>query len=320
MLVTGAGGFIGSHLAERLVELNARTRAFVRYNAQGSWGWLDSSVYRTSMEVVAGDITDRDSIRDAMRGVDVVFHLAALISIPYSYHAPVSYLRTNVEGTLNVVQAARELGIARVVHTSTSEVYGSARYFPIDEQHPLQGQSPYSASKMGADKIAEAFQLSYQVPIVTVRPFNTFGPRQSARAVLPAIITQCLTGDTVRLGSLTPSRDWSYVENTVDGFLAAGDAPDAIGRTINIGSGREITVRAAAEMIAARIGRTARIEEDEQRVRPAGSEVDRLLADTSLAHSLLGWAPRVSFERGLELTIEWIQANLEKYRPGVYVL
>ena len=318
--MTGAGGFIGSHLAERLVELDARTRAFVHYNAHGSCGWLDGSVYRSDMEVIAGDITDRDTVRDAMRGVDVVFHLAALIAIPYSYRAPASYVRTNVEGTLHIVQAARELGVARVVHTSTSEVYGTARYVPIDEQHPLQGQSPYSASKIGADKIAEAFHFSFQVPIVTVRPFNTFGPRQSARAVLPTIITQCLAGDTVRLGRVTPTRDWSYVGNTVDGFLAAGEEPGAIGRTINLGSGQEISVGAAAELIAARIGRTIRVEQDDDRVRPADSEVDRLLADTTLARSLLGWSPRIGFERGIDLTIEWIQANLDRYRPGVYVL
>ena len=318
--MTGAGGFIGSHLAERLVELDARTRAFVHYNAHGSCGWLDGSVYRSDMEVIAGDITDRDTVRDAMRGVDVVFHLAALIAIPYSYRAPASYVRTNVEGTLHIVQAARELGVARVVHTSTSEVYGTARYVPIDEQHPLQGQSPYSASKIGADKIAEAFHFSFQVPIVTVRPFNTFGPRQSARAVLPTIITQCLAGDTVRLGRVTPTRDWSYVGNTVDGFLAAGEEPGAIGRTINLGSGQEISVGAAAELIAARIGRTIRVEQDDDRVRPADSEVDRLLADTTLARSLLGWSPRIGFERGIDLTIEWIQANLDRYRPGVYIL
>lgn len=320
VLVTGAGGFMGSHLAERLVELGARTRAMVHYNAHNSWGWLDKSPYRSDMHVVAGDVTDRDSVREAMQGIETVFHLAALIAIPYSYQAPVSYVRTNIEGTLNVLQAARDMCTDRIVHTSTSETYGTARYVPMDERHPLQGQSPYSASKIGADKMAEAFHLSFEVPVVTVRPFNTFGPRQSARAVLPTIITQCLTGDVIRLGSTTPLRDWSYVANTVEGFLAASVSPDAVGRTINIGSGHEISVGAAAEVIAARIGRPVRIEQDAARVRPVESEVDRLRADISLAQSLLGWAPHVSFEDGLDLTIEWIRENLERYHPGVYVL
>ena len=321
VLVTGAGGFIGSHLAEKLVELGARTRAMVHYNAQGSWGWLDSSPLKAEMQVVAGDITDRDSVRDAMQGVETVFHLAALIAIPYSYQAPASYVRTNIDGTLNVLQAARDMRTDRVVHTSTSETYGSARYVPMDENHPLQGQSPYSASKIGADKMAEAFHLSFQVPVVIVRPFNAFGPRQSARAVLPTIITQCLGGqEVIRLGSLTPTRDWSYVANTVDGFLAAAGAPNAVGRTINIGSGHEISVAAAAALIVSRIGRSVRIEQDPLRLRPSESEVDRLLADPTLASSLLGWQPQVSFEQGIDLTIDWVRANLERYQPGVYVV
>jgi NAD dependent epimerase/dehydratase len=321
VLVTGAGGFIGSHLSEKLVELGASTRAMVRYNARGSWGWLDTSPLKKEMHVVAGDITDRDSVAEAMEGVETVFHLAALIAIPYSYRAPASYVRTNIEGTLNVLQVARELSTERVVHTSTSETYGSAQYVPIDERHPMQGQSPYSASKIAADKMAEAFHLSFEVPVVTVRPFNTFGPRQSARAVLPTIITQCLNGqEVIRLGSITPTRDWSYVANTVDGFLAAAGAADAVGRTINIGSGREISVGDAASLIAARIGRPVRIEQDDVRLRPAMSEVDRLLADTSLASSLLGWQPRVSFEDGIDRTISWVRENLERYQPGVYVV
>lgn len=321
VLVTGAGGFIGSHLAERLVQLGARTRAMVRYNGRGSWGWLDSSPLKDEMQVVAGDITDRDSVRSAMDGVDTVFHLAALIAIPYSYQAPASYVRTNIDGTLNVLQTAREMSTPRIVHTSTSETYGSAQYVPMDERHPLQGQSPYSASKIAADKMAEAFYLSFQVPVVTVRPFNAFGPRQSARAVLPTIITQCLSGqEVIRLGSTTPTRDWSYVANTVDGFLAAAMALEAIGRTINIGSGREISVGDAASLIAARVGRPVRIEQDAVRLRPAQSEVDRLLADTTLASSLLGWQPNVTFEEGIDRTIDWIRANLERYQPGVYVV
>jgi NAD dependent epimerase/dehydratase len=320
VLVTGAGGFIGSHLAERLVELGATTRALVHYNALGTWGWLDQSSYREQIQVVAGDICDRDSVRQAMQGVEVVFHLAALIAIPYSYHAPASYVRTNVEGTLNVLQAAREAGIERLVHTSTSEVYGTARYAPIDEAHPLQGQSPYSASKIGADKLAEAFHLSFNVPVVTVRPFNTFGPRQSARAVVPTIITQCLSGETVRLGNLHPTRDLNYVANTVDGFLLAAATPGSIGQTINLGSGREISIGDLAQLIARLAGRPIAIENESERVRPDGSEVDRLLADNTLARALLGWEPTVSLEDGLQCTIEWVQEHPERYRPGVYVL
>lgn len=322
VLVTGAGGFIGSHLTERLVEAGASTQALVHYNALGTWGWLDHSPLRDEVKVIAGDICDRDSLRRAMRGVEVVFHLAALIAIPYSYHAPVSYVRTNVEGTLNVLQAAREENVERVIHTSTSEVYGTARYVPIDEEHPLQGQSPYSASKIGADKLAEAFHVSFDLPVVTVRPFNTFGPRQSARAVIPTIVIQCLTRETVRLGNLHPTRDLNYVANTVEGFLKAASVPAAIGRTINLGSGREISIGDLATLIARLVGRPLNIESDRHRVRPDKSEVERLLADNTLARTLLGWdAERaVSLEEGLKRTIEWIQQNLERYRPDVYAI
>lgn len=320
ILVTGAGGFIGSHLTERLVKTGANVKAFVHYNALGTWGWLDHSPVRKDIEVIAGDISDRDSVRHAMQNVDIVFHLAALIAIPYSYNAPASYVRTNIEGTLNVLQAAREVGIERVVHTSTSEVYGTAQYVPIDENHPLQGQSPYSASKIGADKMAEAFYLSFGVPVVTVRPFNTFGPRQSARAIIPTIITQCLVGDTIRLGNLTPTRDLNYVLNTVNGFILAASAEAAIGRTINIGSGREISIGDLVQLIARLTGRPITIETDEQRMRPEKSEVERLLAENSLARESLGWEPAITLEKGLELTIEWIKANLKRYRPDVYVI
>ncbi|MGC3972606.1 MAG: NAD-dependent 4,6-dehydratase LegB [Pirellulales bacterium] len=320
VLVTGAGGFIGSHLAERLVELGASVRAFTHYNALGTWGWLDQSELASEMEVVAGDICDRDCVHEAMRGVDVVFHLAALIAIPYSYRAPESYVRTNVIGTLNVVQAARELGTSRVVHTSTSETYGTARYVPIDEKHPLQGQSPYSASKLSADKMAESFHLSFDVPLVTVRPFNTFGPRQSARAVIPTIITQCLVGETVRLGSLTPTRDLNYVGNTVDGFLKAATSPKAVGRTINLGSGREISVGDLAKLIGEIMGQQVTIQCDENRLRPNNSEVERLLADNSLAAELLDWRPEVDLETGLATTINWMREHVKRYRPGVYVI
>lgn len=320
VLVTGAGGFIGSHLAERLVANGASVRALVHYNALGTWGWLDQSPVRDQLEVCAGDICDRDSVRHAMDGVETVFHLAALIAIPYSYHAPVSYMRTNVEGTLNVLQTARDLHVERVIHTSTSEVYGTARYAPINEAHPLQGQSPYSASKIGADKMAEAFHLSFGLPVVTVRPFNTFGPRQSARAVIPTIITQCLRGNAVRLGSLHPTRDMNFVANTVSGFVLAAERPEAVGKTINLGSGREISIGDLAQLIGRLVGKPIEIITDDARVRPEKSEVERLIADTTLARTVLEWKPEVSLEDGLRLTIDWLRQHLERYRPDVYAV
>lgn len=319
VLVTGAGGFIGSHLAERLAADGARVRALVHYNALESRGWLTDSPGAAEIEVVAGDVTDRDSVRHAMTGTDVVFHLAALIAIPYSYQAPASYVRTNVVGTLHVLQAAHELGVERLVHTSTSEVYGTARYAPIDEGHPLQGQSPYSASKIGADKLAEAFACSYALPVVTVRPFNTFGPRQSARAVIPTIISQCLAGAVVRLGSLTPTRDLNFVTDTVDGFVRAAATPAAAGQTINLGSGREISVGDLARLIGELADRPVRVECDPDRLRPPGSEVERLLADNRRARDTLGWAAAVGLEEGLRRTIAWVRDNPGRYRPGVYV-
>ncbi len=320
VLVTGAGGFIASHLVERLVKLGAEVRALVHYNALGTWGWLDQSPVRESAHVVAGDVTDRDSVRQVMQDREIVFHLAALIAIPYSYQAPASYVRTNIEGTLNVMQAARDVGAECVVHTSTSEVYGTARYAPIDEAHSLQGQSPYAASKIGADKMAEAFHLSFGVPVVTVRPFNTFGPRQSARAVIPSVITQLLAGQVVRLGNITPSRDMNFVSSTVDGFVLAASTPMAIGQTINLGSGREISIGDLVQLIARLMDKPMRIENEEVRMRPAGSEVERLLADNQLARELLGWEPLVNLEDGLQHTIEWIQQHPERYHPNVYVV
>ena len=320
VLVTGAGGFIGSHLADRLAELGARTCALVHYRADGSWGWFDHSPYKDEIKIIAGDIRDRDCVVSAMGDAEVVFHLAALVGIPYSYHAPLSYVRTNVEGTLNILQAAKERGVGRVVHTSTSEVYGTARYVPIDEKHPLQAQSPYAASKIGADKLAEAFFLSFGLPVVTLRPFNTFGPRQSARAIIPTIITQCLNGGAVRLGNMYPTRDFNYVADTVEGFLRAAATPAAIGRTIHIGSGREISMLDLANMIGALMDRSVVIEKQEERVRPEGSEVTRLLADSALARELLGWESSVSLEDGLRLTIEWIRKHLNAYSSGGYVL
>jgi dTDP-glucose 4,6-dehydratase len=319
-LVTGAGGFIGSHLTERLVHLGARVSALVHYNALGSRGWLDESPVLQNVRVIAGDVCDRDSVRNAMQNVDVVFHLAALIAIPYSYHAPASYVRTNIEGTLNVLQAAREQGVRRLIHTSTSEVYGTAKYVPIDENHPLQGQSPYSASKIGADKIAEAFSLSFDVPVVTVRPFNTFGPRQSARAVIPTIISQCLTGGRIKLGSLSPTRDLNFVSNTVDGFIRAAEAPNVMGQTINLGSGHEISIGDLATLIIELCGGTSQVHTETERIRPAGSEVERLLADNTKARELLEWRPSVSLREGLALTIEWMRSQLHRYRTDVYVI
>ena len=272
------------------------------------------------MEVTAGDICDRDSVVNAVRGNNIVFHLAALIAIPYSYHAPASYVRTNIEGTLNILQAAREQGVDCLVQTSTSEVYGTARYVPIDESHPLQGQSPYSASKIGADKLAEAFFFSFGLPVVTLRPFNTFGPRQSARAIIPAVITQCLTGNIVCLGNVHPTRDFNYVANTVDGFLLAGGSPKAVGRTINLGSAREVGIKELALMIGRMVNREIELKVEEERIRPQTSEVERLLADDGAAREILGWEPAVSLEEGLQLTIQWFKEHLDDYRADAYVL
>jgi dTDP-glucose 4,6-dehydratase len=318
ILVTGAGGFIGSHLAERLVREGAKVTALVHYNALGSQGWLQSSPLQKEMDIVAGDICDPGFMQSIMEGQQIVFHLAALIAIPYSYVAPESYVRTNVMGTLNVLQAARRCGTERVLHTSTSEVYGTALYVPIDEKHPLQGQSPYSASKIGADKMAESFHLSFDTPVVTVRPFNTFGPRQSARAVIPTILSQILTRDEVKLGSLTPTRDLNYVDNTVEGYLAAGSHPAAIGRTISFGSGVEISIADLAALIARIVGKDVPIREDDQRLRPSKSEVERLLADNTLAHKILGWSPTTDLETGLTRTIEWFRNNTHLYEADKY--
>lgn len=321
VLVTGGGGFIGSHLTERLVALGATTRVLAHYNGAGSWGWLDRSPVKRDVEVLLGDVADRDSVREAMQDVEVVFHLAALIAIPYSYHAPLSYLRTNVEGTMNVLQAGREQGVERIVHTSTSETYGTPRTVPISEEHALQGQSPYAASKIGADKMAEAFHLSFGVPVATIRPFNTYGPRQSARAVLPTIITQALTRPEIRLGSLEPTRDLNFVLDTMEGFVKVAESERAIGQVTNIGSGREISVGDLAHTILRMTGQEHKpIVCDNQRVRPAGSEVERLLADNRKAREILGWEPRHTLEQGLEQTIAWIEKNLERYRPDTYAV
>jgi NAD dependent epimerase/dehydratase len=319
VLVTGAGGFIGSHLVQALLDRGARVRAFVRYTSRPDAGNLRLvAAPEGRLETVAGDLRDPSAVLGAMRGCEYVFHLGALIAIPYSYIHPVEVVHTNVVGTLNVLEAARITGPRRVVHTSTSEVYGSAQRVPMDERHPLKGQSPYSASKIGADKLAESYYCAFGLDVVTVRPFNTFGPRQSARAVIPTVITQLLAGQVVRLGSLTPTRDFTYVTDTVNGFLAAAAAEHAVGREINLGNDKEISVGDLTRLIASLMGREALIAEGEERVRPSQSEVTRLRADATLARELLGWRPDVSIADGLRRTIEWIESNQDRYRVGHY--
>jgi len=328
ILVTGAGGFIGGHLAERLVREGAHVRAMVHYNALGSRGWLDGCEHAADMDIIAGDVTDADCVQRAARGVDRIAHLAALIGIPYSYTAPRSYLRVNAEGTLNILQAARDAGTRRVVHTSTSEVYGSAQRIPIDENHPLCGQSPYAASKTAADQLALSFARSFDLPVLTVRPFNTFGPRQSLRAVIPTIIAQCLaiaegsSPPVIRLGAAHTTRDLNYVDDTVAGFVRALEADvDADGSAFNLGSGREISIADLAHAIADLCGIEADIETDRQRLRPDASEVDRLLADSSRAQRLLGWTPEIALEDGLLRTIEWFRDRAPgETRAGAFVV
>jgi NAD dependent epimerase/dehydratase len=327
ILVTGADGFIGSHLTEHLVESGASVRAFVLYNSFNSWGWLDEADARIKREidVFAGDIRDPHGVRTAMQGCDVVLHLAALIAIPYSYHSPDTYVDTNIKGTLNVVQAARELGVQRVVHTSTSEVYGTARFVPITEEHPLQGQSPYSASKIGADQIAGSFHRSFDTPVAIIRPFNTYGPRQSARAVIPTIITQIAAGTReLKLGALHPTRDFNFVRDTVRGFVAVAECDAAVGQVINIGSNFEVSILDTARTIASLMGREIEIATDQQRLRPADSEVERLWADNTRARTLAGWVPEYAgpegFRRGLTETIRWFTdpEHLRRYKAGDY--
>jgi NAD dependent epimerase/dehydratase len=327
ILVTGADGFIGSHLVEALARRGCRVRAMVLYNSFGSWGWLDrmGDDVRGRVEVVMSDVRDSAAVDEAVAGCGVVFHLAALIAIPYSYRAPESYVDTNVRGTLNVVQAARRHGVRKVVHTSTSEVYGSARFVPITEDHPLQPQSPYSASKIGADQIALSFFHSYGTPVAVCRPFNTFGPRQSARAVIPTVITQLAAGaERVRLGALEPRRDFTFVTDTAAGLIAVGESPATVGRCVNLGTGHEVSIGELAGLIGELMGSGASIEPDPERVRPSGSEVDRLLADNGLVRELTGWAPELAgpegLREGLRRTIGWFTdpANLARYRADRY--
>lgn len=329
ILVTGADGFIGSHLTERLVRDGHNVRAFVQYNSFNSWGWLDNvpDDIAGNFEVFAGDIRDPNGVRKSMEGCDAVLHLAALIAIPYSYHSPDTYIDTNVKGTLNIVQAARDLNVNRVIHTSTSEVYGTARFVPITEEHPLQGQSPYSASKIAADQIAFSFYASFGTPVTIIRPFNTYGPRQSARAVIPTIITQLASGrERIKLGAVTPTRDFNFVKDTVGGFVAALSSDSGLGHVINIGSNYEISIGDTAKEIADIMGVAIDIETDELRLRPDKSEVERLWADNSKAADLLNWHPNFAglegFRRGLGETIEWFTepSNLARYKVEQYNL
>ena len=320
VLVTGAGGFIGSHLVERLVAEGASVRAFVRYNSRGDAGLLRLTPRDIiqKVQIVAGDIRDTDAIHKAVESQQVVFHLGALISIPYSYHHPLEVAEANVMGTLNMLMACNQLKVDRLIHTSTSEVYGTALRVPIDENHPLQGQSPYSASKIGADKLAESFHCAFNLPVVTVRPFNTFGPRQSARAVIPTIITQALAQSVIRLGNLETTRDFTYVDDTVDGFVKAAETPGVEGKTMNLGTGSEIKIGELVEKIIRLTGSSAKIEVDAARLRPADSEVQRLLSNNALACATLGWTPRTSLDDGLRQTVEWIKDHLHLYRIGSY--
>ena len=323
ILVTGADGFIGSHLVESLVNKGYNVKAFVYYNSFNSWGWLDSlpKELLDRIEIFAGDIRDPNGVRNAMKGTDIVFHLAALIAIPFSYHSPDSYVDTNIKGTLNVLQAARDFSTERILITSTSEVYGTARYVPIDENHPLQGQSPYSATKIAADKLCESFYRSFDLPVTIVRPFNTYGPRQSARAIIPTIITQLLSGSTeIKLGSLTPTRDLNYVKDTCNGFISIAESEKSIGEEINIASNMEISIGSLAEELINQINPKAKIICEKNRLRPEKSEVNRLLGCNKKIRNLTGWMPGYSLKDGLSETIEWFRnkENLKLYKTNIY--
>lgn len=321
VLVTGADGFIGSHLVEELIKQGNSVKAFVYYNSFNTWGWLDAFPKKllSEIEIFTGDIRDPNGVKEAMKGVDEVYHLAALIAIPFSYHSPDSYVDTNIKGTLNILQAARDLKTSRILVTSTSEVYGTAQYVPIDEKHPYQGQSPYSATKIGADRLAESFYRSFNMPITIVRPFNTYGPRQSARAVIPTIITQLLAGEEkIQLGSLTPTRDFNYVKDTANGFIEIAKSDKTIGEEINIATQKEISIGQLAEELIRQINPNAKIICDEQRLRPEKSEVNRLLGSNEKIKRLTNWQPQYTFEEGLAETIEFFKHNLDKYKINIY--
>ncbi len=321
VLVTGAAGFIGSHLVEALISKGTNVRAFIRYNSRSDRGWLDTLPKKTieGIEIIAGDIKDSDAVRNAVKGCDVVFHLAALIGIPYSYIHPRNYVDTNVIGTTNVLTAALDLGVKRVVHISTSEVYGTAQYVPIDEKHPKVGQSPYSASKLSADLLADSFHRSFGLPVVTIRPFNTYGPRQSQRAVIPTIIAQLLAGNELQLGATTPTRDFTFVTDTAAGMIRGAEVDEAVGTTINLGTGSEISIGDLAQLIAKLIGVDLKLHRDSTRLRPGDSEVERLLSNNALAQSVLKWQPQIGLEAGLKRTIDWFKEIPPSRRAGEYV-
>lgn len=319
VLITGAGGFIGSHLTEKLSVSGYNVKAFVHYNSRNAWGWLDSSARKGRIEVISGDVRDADIVRYAMRDVEMVFHLAALIGIPYSYCSPEAYVETNIKGSLNILQAAKDLGVKKIVITSTSEIYGTAQSVPIAETHPINPQSPYAATKSAADLLALSFYRSFNLPVVIVRPFNTYGPRQSARAVIPTIITQILNGKKkIKLGAISPTRDLTYVEDTVNGFIRAGECSKSVGEIINLGSNSEVSVGDLAQLIFKYLNKNIKIESDQERKRPSKSEVERLWADNTKARRILNWAPKYNLERGLKKTIEWFKKNKVIYKSGIY--
>ncbi|KYH35139.1 dTDP-glucose 4,6-dehydratase [Clostridium tepidiprofundi DSM 19306] len=321
VLVTGSEGFIGSHLTEKLVEIGAKVTALVQYNSFNSWGWIDTfdKNIKENINIVTGDVREYDSVKRIVKGQDVVFHLAALIAIPYSYLSPMAYVKTNVQGTTNVLEACREYDVEKIIHTSTSETYGTALYVPIDEKHPLQGQSPYSASKIAADKMAESYYRSFNLPIATIRPFNTYGPRQSARAVIPTIISQVLAGKReIKLGSLSPTRDFNYVKDTAEAFIKIAESDKTIGEVINAGSNSEISIGDLAHKIIRIIGEDVKIICDKERIRPEKSEVNRLWADNTKIKQLTEWTPKYSLEEGLTETVDWIKNNMEYFKTDIY--
>lgn len=319
VLVTGSEGFIGSHLTELLVEKGFEVKAFVRYNFKNDWGWLEESKYKNDIEIYTGDVRDFDSVYDAMKDVDVVFHLAALIGIPYSYISPLAYIKTNTEGTYNVLESGRKLNLKRIIITSTSEIYGTAQYVPIDEKHPYNPQSPYAASKAAADHLALSYYRSFGTPVTIIRPFNTYGPRQSARAVIPTIISQILAGKKqIKLGSLSPTRDLNYVKDIANGFITVGLHENTVGDVYNLGTGQEISIGDLAEKIIELTEKEVEIIEDTQRIRPEKSEVERLLSNAEKAKKTTGWEPKYMLEEGLKETIDWIQDNLHHYKPEIY--
>jgi NAD dependent epimerase/dehydratase len=322
VLITGADGFIGSHLTQSLIARRAQVKALVMYNSFNTWGWIDTFTpnEKEAVDIFCGDIRETDLLKRALKDVDIVFHLAALIAIPYSYASPSSYVKTNIEGTLNLLQTGLDCGVEKIIHTSTSEVYGTAQYTPIDERHPLQGQSPYSASKIGADMIAESFYRSFNLPVTTVRPFNTYGPRQSARAIIPTLILQMLKGTTIRIGSLHPVRDFTYVSDTVEGFIKAAETDGITGKVINLGANQGISIGELTNTLAKIMKQEVTIECEEERVRPAHSEVNQLLCNNQRARELIKWQPSVSLDAGLSQTINWFRENHRAYKSDLYTI